>query len=166
MSALYISQNNNTSRNNNFQNKTFRNNNPAQQADRGNRKELFCHYCKMPGHTRDFCYKLNGYPPRHKLNTRSNTNNIAPRGNKVVNNITFSDDVFTGQSHCVEETVSGQDLQLGSLKINQKQMNKLMAMLDIPDFVANHVAGTRFSSTHKNNIKWLIDSGATNHITP
>ncbi|KAI3950501.1 hypothetical protein MKW92_053188 [Papaver armeniacum] len=26
----------------------------------------YCDYCHKDGHTRDRCYKLNGYPPKHK----------------------------------------------------------------------------------------------------
>lgn len=31
------------------------------------KRQLFCDYCKMTGHTIQTCYKIHGYPPEHKL---------------------------------------------------------------------------------------------------
>lgn len=148
MSALYLSQN-----------KRSPSITSEQQPNKGYRKDLFCNYCKMPGHTREFCYKLNGYPPGHKLHKGTSTYNN--RGNKAIaNNVTVIDD-STGQLH---ET--NQNLQLDSLRINQQQIDKLIAMLDLPDKMVNHVAGTTpLVPVSNENIEWLIDSGSTDHIT-
>ncbi|KAL9674059.1 hypothetical protein QQ045_030326 [Rhodiola kirilowii] len=43
---------------------------------------LFCTHCQMNGHTKEFCYKLNGYPPGHKLYKGKNTNNRNLNGEK------------------------------------------------------------------------------------
>lgn len=132
MSALHISQSYNTTGQN--QSRTFGNNNSGQAANKGNRKKLFCTYCQTAGHTRDFCYKFNGYSQGHKLYEGNNSNNNNFRGNKaVVNNVTISDDTLTRQSHSGEDVTTEQKLQLGSLRVSQKQMDKLMAMLEAPE---------------------------------
>ncbi|XP_073024180.1 uncharacterized protein [Primulina eburnea] len=44
------------------------------QGKLGNQKKdiLTCNYCRWNGHTKDFCYKLVGYPPGHKLHKTNN----------------------------------------------------------------------------------------------
>ena len=31
------------------------------------KRTYFCDYCRIPGHSTQRCFKLHGYPPRHKL---------------------------------------------------------------------------------------------------
>lgn len=33
--------------------------------------KLFCSHCNIKGHTKEMCYRLNGYPPNHKNNMRN-----------------------------------------------------------------------------------------------
>jgi len=34
---------------------------------RNDRRQYFCDYCKVPGHSIQRCFKVHGYPPRHRL---------------------------------------------------------------------------------------------------
>ncbi|KAH0754603.1 hypothetical protein KY290_024873 [Solanum tuberosum] len=37
------------------------------------RSSLFCYYCRKPGHTKDRCYKLQGYPSNPRLQKEKGT---------------------------------------------------------------------------------------------
>ncbi|KAG7983952.1 hypothetical protein I3843_04G132100, partial [Carya illinoinensis] len=116
-----------------------------------------CSHCRIPDHTKEKCYKLHGFPPRHK-----NTSKFTSSAN---------------QSLLVQDTISN------SLPITQEQYGQLIALLQsskndgaIP--AANNarttsspMSGTPFSVfSHINNhasresTPWIIDTGAMDHM--
>lgn len=99
------------------------------------KKSISSTYCHGLGHTREFCYKLNGYPPGHKLHKPGQQGNIV-----IVNKIT------TDVSHARKEsTVSTEDqFQLGSVRFNQDQLNRLMALIDNTGNENDHMAGISY----------------------
>nr|XP_033512246.1 uncharacterized protein LOC117276932 [Nicotiana tomentosiformis] len=60
------SLNANVSRNDNFKTNYSTGNHPK------SRPRPFCDYCKRPGHTKDKCFKLHGYPQNNNFNPRFN----------------------------------------------------------------------------------------------
>lgn len=44
-------------------NNNFRTNYSQVNNYNDNKSRVFCEYCKKPGHTKDKCFKLHGYPP-------------------------------------------------------------------------------------------------------
>ncbi|CAM8902807.1 unnamed protein product [Rhodiola kirilowii] len=65
---------------------------------------LFCTHCQMSGHTKDFCYKLNGYHPGHKMykgnmrNTSRGNDNTKSVNMASVDNITSKEKAESSQS--------------------------------------------------------------------
>ncbi|CAM8892623.1 unnamed protein product [Rhodiola kirilowii] len=48
-------------------------------------RALFCQHCQMPGHTKETCYKLHGYPPGHKF--YKGPGNIGKNYKSAANNV-------------------------------------------------------------------------------
>ncbi|CAM8883292.1 unnamed protein product [Rhodiola kirilowii] len=185
MSALYVSQSSNfpsrgsqpsVQQHNGSQYSNGGNNN-AHQSGRSvpsnkNKKSLFCSYCQLQGHVRETCYKLHGYPPGYKF-TNSNTNPKASstnnRGGKGVANNVVSELSHAGSEEKAHHSTSeSSPVQISSLNITQDQLNKLMVFLgnggnQTHDLMASIAC---LSSVKVSKDTWVIDSGATDHITP
>uniref|UniRef100_A0A803NFM0 Uncharacterized protein n=1 Tax=Cannabis sativa TaxID=3483 RepID=A0A803NFM0_CANSA len=90
------------------------------------RQELICTHCGISGHTMAKCYRLNGYPPGHKLhNIFSNKGNGSnqtknSQGNAIANLFGTNDDV-------VEDNSGGTQDPFPNLSPNQCQ--QLIAFL-------------------------------------
>lgn len=96
------------------------------------KKPISCTYCQALGHSRESYYKLNGYPPGYK------TNKSGQQGNRVVVNNIVTDNSVTGK----EITTSAENyMDFGSIKFNQEQLNKLMALLGDCGNDQLHMAG-------------------------
>lgn len=130
-----------------------------QQGKNKRNSNLFCTHCQMKGHTKERCYKIHGYPPGHKLHNAGSSNGGKP-GKSVVNNVVVENPKSAGESLDAKN-------QLDSLKINQAQLDKLMSFLTFTDKSFNHMAGISCLTSVKieENV-WIMDSGATDHITP
>ncbi|CAM8920521.1 unnamed protein product [Rhodiola kirilowii] len=120
------------------------------------------------GHVRETCYKLHGYPPGYKFSNNKGTAS-SNRNNKVVANNVVTEPSNAGneskdQGHCKETS----SVSLSSLQITQDQLNKLMVFLrESGAHTTDHIAGiTCLSSVKVSKDTWVIDSGATDHITP
>ncbi|KAL9679517.1 hypothetical protein QQ045_017381 [Rhodiola kirilowii] len=73
------------------------NSNSAGSASMRNRRQLLCTHCNTPGHTMDTCYKLNGYPPGHRLhkgNFSKSNKGYKSMTNNVTNNSTSTGEFF------------------------------------------------------------------------
>ncbi|CAM8945339.1 unnamed protein product [Rhodiola kirilowii] len=86
VSALYASQNINNTGGNARQ--MVNKNNYSTGANTKGERPLCTHY-NLQGHTRETCYKLNGYPPNHK--SQKATNQVNRSQNKSSNNTVASD---------------------------------------------------------------------------
>ncbi|OIT29812.1 hypothetical protein A4A49_65783, partial [Nicotiana attenuata] len=141
----------------------------------GNRPRPFCDYCKKPGHTKERCYKLHGYPQDSRFN----------KGKRIAAN------VHGGQG---ESVIKGEDGNNGSTQeqdrtmqsLTKEQYNQLVSILE--NFHAGNAgnemkagavnfAGISACSTHFDSSSssreysrsaadsWILDSGASNHMT-
>ncbi|CAM8880974.1 unnamed protein product [Rhodiola kirilowii] len=135
----------------------------AQGKPRG---KLYCTHCQMNGHTKEFCYKLNGYPPGHKMyegNSRSNGRNSSD--SKPANMVTREGNDDTNN----QEGSRNKTDQVPQL--NSSQINQLIALLKKNDSEGgantHHMAGICLLSSKINgrSVEWVIDSGATDHFT-
>ncbi|XP_057529877.1 uncharacterized protein LOC130808419 [Amaranthus tricolor] len=134
---------------------------PPQSSEKSfsqRKSSYFCDYCKKTGHTKDRCYKLHGLPSN--LTTKSNWKN-----NKVAALV----DLENPEPHKLKS------IPAGSNSFTNEQYNMLLHLInqqkkeDSPILAedsntACFLAGKQclFST---NNALWIIDSGATNHIT-
>ncbi|XP_048436140.1 uncharacterized protein LOC103937069 [Pyrus x bretschneideri] len=112
------------------------------------RKPLHCSYCDKDHHVIEMCWKLYGYPPGHRLHGKSSgSSNYGghdnkPSGKPAVNN--------------VASTVAP-----SMPNLTTEQFQQLLSMMSQKmglDSKANIVGGLP-------SFQWVIDSGATDHIS-
>ena len=126
-----------------------------------NKDSLWCTYCKKPRHTRERCWKLHGKPPMSNKN--STMQNGQPKGQ--------------GQAH-MTSTQSGDEVKSHEPdKLNREEIEKLKSLLGAlekpPETGTCSLAfKSKFSSLYALNVScttfpnsWVIDSGATDHMT-
>ncbi|XP_047268014.1 uncharacterized protein LOC124898408 [Capsicum annuum] len=147
----------------------------------GNRVNLFYEYCKKPGQLKEKCYKLHGFPPDFKFSKGKNTTSAA---NTHITNGDSSDGKLTSTHGHGDDIPSSHNL-------TQDQYNQLMQLLrnfsvvdtaghDLNCFVSEAVnlAGIlacHSSMTEIGNLScacktlsadsWILDSGASHHMT-
>ncbi|XP_074347404.1 uncharacterized protein LOC141686256 [Apium graveolens] len=144
-----------------------------------------CDYCQMTGHSRDKCFCLHGYPEWHKMYGKPKPK---PRkqnaGNKsvVVAHVSLNEDKTdtSHKEHNSNATLNAfSDTQCQQLaKMIQESIKQ--SQCETPGSSNAHMSGMIFSSavfsttvsastTDMSNplaaYDWIIDSGATNHIT-
>ncbi|CAM8984340.1 unnamed protein product [Rhodiola kirilowii] len=125
---------------------------------------LFCTHCEMSGHTKEFCYKLVGYPPGHKLH-KSNMKNTSKGYDHAKSANMASCDSSSGG----EKTESSNANQLP--QFSNSQLHQLLALLKKTECHeqegTNHMAGICLISKtlDSRSLDWVIDSGATDHFT-
>ncbi|XP_021771790.1 uncharacterized protein LOC110735924 [Chenopodium quinoa] len=103
----------------------------------------FCEHCIIPGYSIEKCYKLHGYPP-----------NFAKGRAKKVATIAYADEEEESDDHVTH--ISQNHKFNCILKALQSQ--------NIDDLVESqaHMEGTCLLTC--SNAKWIVDSGAINHI--
>ncbi|XP_075074481.1 uncharacterized protein LOC142162074 [Nicotiana tabacum] len=100
---------------------------------------LSCKYCKKTGHTVDKCYKLHGFPPNFKFTKNK-------RSDACVQSEALLPD-FVPSSH-------------GSFEVPGYGFN----VYNHPEVHSSSLHACAISTLGLN--PWIIDSGATNHMTP
>nr|TKR89916.1 hypothetical protein D5086_0000238510 [Populus alba] len=124
-----------------------------------------CTHCGEMGHWVQKCFQLNGYPPRHPK-ARMN-------GYPIGNQSTIGNQHSIGNQHNgfplanqVSE-MSHKDEVRPTVSLSETQLKQLLSLLnnheDSSSSKANAVTKPGFSELDNHN--WIIDSGATDHIT-
>ncbi|XP_034899590.1 uncharacterized protein [Populus alba] len=101
-----------------------------------------CYYCDELGHTRRTCWKLHGKPQQ-----QAQVANIATQGINLVSTVSSSNDKFVLVS---ADEFSHFTQYQASLKSNPSTIDEL---------------GKPTTCLVSSSSKWVIDSGATNHMT-
>ncbi|XLR35261.1 hypothetical protein S83_063161, partial [Arachis hypogaea] len=129
---------------------------PSGPKVKGRKDRSLCAHCGLLGHTEDKCYRLHGYPPGYSQN-------------KPVN--------AKSQVHHIAKVAHDQESQdpspTSSFSLTAAQYNQLMTLLQtqqaLQDIEPEICAGEVFSSCYSNQMaevsSWIVDSGATTHIT-
>ncbi|CAM8942273.1 unnamed protein product [Rhodiola kirilowii] len=136
-----------------------------------NRRQLLCTHCNTPGHTKETCYKLNGYPPGHKLHRGSDSQTY--RGNKSmahnVTNLSASAGNISNDNNDKMLPVGHEDTTAAQLSHVQDQLTKLFTLFNQQEKKENtqfKMTGISCLNTTKlSTDTWILDSGATDHIT-
>ncbi|OIT39817.1 hypothetical protein A4A49_63700, partial [Nicotiana attenuata] len=135
------------------------------------RPRPFCDYCKKPGHTKERCYKLHGYPQGSRFN----------KGKRIVANVhggyMEGQDGDSGQVQEHDRTMQN---------LTKEQYNQLLSILEnfhagngenkmkegAVNFADISACSTSFDSGAKSNEcfrsiddSWILDSRVSNHMT-
>ncbi|XP_019231603.1 PREDICTED: uncharacterized protein LOC109212417 [Nicotiana attenuata] len=154
------------------------------------RNRPFCDYCKRPGHTKEKCYKLHGYPqgsnqnqnPNLSYNQASNFNQNPRQNNNHGNNsgttqgarfnrgnrgITNAHVAATDTQDAGHENCNTQNFQTGGVRDNLDNVNTLSAnFAGIIACTSSIDFGKLSCECFKNKTdSWIIDSGASNNMT-
>ncbi|CAM8893240.1 unnamed protein product [Rhodiola kirilowii] len=126
----------------------------------------FCSHCQTSGHVKETCFKLHGFPPGHRLHKENNSQ--TPRtNNHAANNVTGSNIGSTGGSSVPGTSNDSSSSQMSQV---QEQLSKLLSLFNQKDNKEEssfHMAGIScFTTTKVPHDTWILDSGATDHITP
>ncbi|XP_075101954.1 uncharacterized protein LOC142177372 [Nicotiana tabacum] len=129
------------------------------QMFKNKRPGMICEHCGYRGHLKKNCYKIIGYPPDFKSKRKGQYNAIK----------LFANTANTG------ENVIGKNqtqIQQGSY-FTEEQFNQLMKLLSKTSTgenssirgVSSNLAGTVSLLSNVQCYEWIVDSGASHHIT-
>lgn len=122
----------------------------------------FCDHCKIPGHSKERCFKLNGYPPGFTPGYKSTQQ-------RKFNNYALTDTNEDSSSHTVK---ANSDVVNSSPAISIEQYNQLMNLLAQNNSTDQEysysgnalLAGTYCLLSSTNTNTWIIDSGVSDHM--
>ncbi|KAG8364586.1 hypothetical protein BUALT_Bualt18G0012700 [Buddleja alternifolia] len=111
---------------------------------------LLCEHCKNPNHTKDRCFKLIGYPPGWEQ-----------RGNNR----------GKGKANSIDNNVMPKNLNESTdqppKSLTPEQLDQFLSLIEAHKTAtpaqANFVG--KVSLDHKNNMQWILDSGASHHFS-
>ena len=108
---------------------------------------MHCSHCNRDNHTVEKCFHLHGFPPGHKFHKKGEKSRN--KSGPSVNNSQLETPSFTQEQY----------QQIMALLNNGNAQSKANIAGQLSPFcLSSHI-----SSSHSN--KWIIDSGATHHIT-
>lgn len=123
------------------------------QIDRKKDLSIICDYCHKPGHKKNVCYKLVGYPPNFRFRK--------PQQNFIANT------TVDGSPNTEKEK------QVDSVKpaLTEEHYKQIIDLLSKEKLAASssgtvmNVAGIVLHTSFLQNDLWIVDTGATNHMT-
>ncbi|KAK9668254.1 hypothetical protein RND81_13G045000 [Saponaria officinalis] len=123
------------------------------------RSPYFCDFCKRHGHTKDFCYKLKDL--QHKSGgVSSSARGVASSfGQKLAANV---EEVYVFEDDTPSPSSSQLDLKF--VEAVARVMCKVFKA-NPPDFTSMATASIVSSSFCSSPTNWIIDSGASDHMT-
>ncbi|CAM8945296.1 unnamed protein product [Rhodiola kirilowii] len=180
-SALYTAQTRQTDRYNQGQNSQYFNRNAGQTknystgnssttsenySSNNRSRRPFCTHCQVSGHVKETCYKLNGFPPGHRLH-KDNNSQTGRTEKHIANSVAGTNPSTAGNVPLSGESKDATPSQLTQV---QEQLSKLLHLFnqkENKDQSQYHMAGIScFTTTKVPHDTWILDSGATDHITP
>lgn len=133
---------------------------------------VICEYCHLQGHTKDICFCVVGYPSWHRLYGKpkqkpkfSSSKSAAQVAIQVQPSECGTTSEISGKEECgLSDTQYKHLLQM--LQTSLKTTSTDSFMTNWPSANSVHIAGTFLSSNSSLiNSQWIIDSGATGHVT-
>ncbi|XP_019224054.1 PREDICTED: uncharacterized protein LOC109205763 [Nicotiana attenuata] len=150
---------------------------PSKVSFDGTRNSLICKYCKIPGHSIDKCYKLHGYPSHFKFNKGPPPRRSAAHvelDSPGANSLPGSSAGPT--EHEDSSVIPGLTKDQYSQLMTLLQQSQISASSHSPPLLASAnfagklmpYEGVSYRAcmlSSVNGIVWIIDSGATDHMT-
>ncbi|XP_073305810.1 uncharacterized protein [Primulina huaijiensis] len=133
------------------------------------RVNLFCDHCSWNGHTKDNCYKLDGYPPWHKLYRAPNKglNKKVYKDNvnhmRMSAEVNFVEENNTDQPKATPKVSTGTGAPSVFTPGQYAEILKLLGSNNIQNDCAPvvNMAGT---ASQTFGTEWIIDTGANEHM--
>ncbi|KAK8272656.1 hypothetical protein V6Z12_D11G348900, partial [Gossypium hirsutum] len=121
---------------------------PSSSSALKRRSDLICSHCQKKGHIRADCYRLNGFPADFKF-----TKKRSPTANNVV--------VSSSDSSALPASSSS---VISAPTFTVEQYQQLLNLLNKESSV-QAVAQMAGTSSNSSLIHWILDTGASNHMT-
>nr|XP_017228665.1 PREDICTED: uncharacterized protein LOC108203964 [Daucus carota subsp. sativus] len=147
------------------------------RKNEGKKGNLECTYCHGTNHTKDICYHLIGFPPRNKQASGSNDKVVAQvmnsQGNSQGNAPTGSESQENGSNQNPEVAINQSTLSTAQYQQLLQLLNQTSgtsgSSADLTQTGAwphycSYMTSVCLINCHTSN-DWIIDSGATDHIT-
>ncbi|XP_019237807.1 PREDICTED: uncharacterized protein LOC109217959 [Nicotiana attenuata] len=147
----------------------------------GNRPRPFCDFCKRPGHIKDKCYKIHGYPQNMKYNNGNRGRKMAANVFDTAGNgaaLTDEGGNSQEQGRTIQQLTNEQYGQLlsilesfksGNNGDNSGNINMTGGALNFAGMTACNTSvdpsAQSYESFKENADSWILDSGATNYMT-
>ncbi|XP_009781844.2 uncharacterized protein [Nicotiana sylvestris] len=145
------------------------------------RNNLFCDYCKYKGHTRDTCYKFHGYPAGFKQKRKAGPNNatqyIWPLTNSGPSSGSFEASANLAglqQNNLDSTSQGGQGVIAGVPQFTVDQYNQILYLLGKSNITSSSQSDPQSSAMSAGmtpsfvateaEVRWIVDTGASNHI--
>ncbi|CAM8916639.1 unnamed protein product [Rhodiola kirilowii] len=162
-SAMYANQESTHRQQNQFQRSAG---NSAGNSVGRMKQRPYCTHCQFNGHTKEHCYKLNGYPPGHRLykgkNQNKSANNVTLNAAEATQKATVgtnSQAVISSPASSTNSFTTEQVNQIWNM-IKQQQQGPVEAVEG-----QCHKAGICSLVLHSLvKHSWIVDSGATDHF--
>ncbi|XP_073119562.1 uncharacterized protein [Henckelia pumila] len=104
-------------------------------------KPLQCSYCDLDGHTVDRCFYIHGFPPGHRYHGKD----VKPKGKKNIKPPSISN--------------------VETKHLTSKEYDQIMALLRKETGNNEPLINTSGNDSILSHGKWILDSGATNHVS-
>nr|XP_016498339.1 PREDICTED: uncharacterized protein LOC107817075 [Nicotiana tabacum] len=128
-----------------------------------NKSPVYCEYCRCKGHTKEDCFKLHGYPSDFKNKKRGR--NFTAQSNNVSN---YGSQSSEAQNNSLGSSTLSSPAQFFTPEQYRQILQILNKGKDVEP-VANSTTTRITDNTHAFmsslvNHKWIIDTGASNHM--
>ncbi|XP_019256390.1 PREDICTED: uncharacterized protein LOC109234787 [Nicotiana attenuata] len=131
---------------------------PSKVNFESSKPNVTCKYCKKPGHTIEKCYKVHGYPPNFKF---TKTPNIRKTAAHV--ELTNHPESGTGDIPAEHGTLPQSEDMSAIPGLTKDQYSQLMMLLQQSHLSSSPSTSSLMGSA--NFAVWIIDSGASDHMT-
>ncbi|XP_015167795.1 uncharacterized protein [Solanum tuberosum] len=134
------------------------------------KSDFYCDHCGMRGHTIERCWKVHGYPSDTRGRRRMRGNQNASGGfNTSANAVKYEEQQAQEKDPHLSMANANETGRKAGIMFTQDQYEQLIKLINKDNVIdGKNVIGILHSFLAKHNIdyvKWIVDSGATNHMT-
>ncbi|XP_074327310.1 uncharacterized protein LOC141665234 [Apium graveolens] len=156
---------------NNNSNAQFRTNLNGNNST-GNKRSLtkpgsnyYCTHCKVPGHSIDRCFKIHGFPANFRGNKDQRIAALASNSDALISLAEHKDDDHLSTTNTPQTNNISQEQYSQLMEVlNRQHISDTQSSASITDSHSAHLTGKTCLLSYSTS-KWLLDSGATDHIT-